>query len=223
MTQFDGPRAADFDNLRALNLAFLERLGHADCGFGSGLDREVIAGLAQLRAQQARRLADVPFLLASLREDDRALWDELFRADPTRDLLEPHPSAALDNGFCAAVMGFVWTLARENAHALRLMSGAPLSWCEDLARVPLVHLLERTGRYPGLLCLRRGDDVPLWRQLLAAGVSDDLGVRRAIHLSAMQMLITKPAGAPVPWASAACRRRSPGISMAREPKPFSGG
>ena len=215
---YPGPDRVDFDDVHALNQAFLALLRQEQrvARLVVGLRDDLSARFAALSERQAERLARAPFLLMSFRENDERFWDEVHAAEPRYDLFAESPptdSARL----VAAGLGFAWQLARQNPYALRLVCGASLHWCERLSERPLVHILDCAAARDDILILRADADANLWSKLLFAGVSNVARLRAAAHLSSLQMLLTRTSDEPrVRWASAACRTRVPNLSIARD-------
>lgn len=215
---YPGPERVDFDDVHALNQAFLAllrqdlRVARADVSLRDDLS----ARLTALSERQVERLARAPFLLMSFRENDERFWDEVHAAEPRYDLFaESLPSERAR--LVSAGLGFAWRLARQNPYALRLVCGASLHWCERLSERPLVHVLDCAAARDDILTLRGDADAHLWSKLLFAGVSNASRQRVASHLSALQMLLTRTSDEPRSrWASAACRTRVPSLSLARD-------
>lgn len=207
--QYQGPDAADLMNVFVLNDAFIvwQRTRPADESRERGLAPETRARLGDLGCEQRERLARTPFLLMSLAEDDEARWQALFAEHRTRDLLEClqlRDEAA--SGLVAAGLGFLWQLAQHNPYAARLVSGASLSWCEQLSASTLMNLLSRALEDQALLAPRMADKRDIWNRLLTAGVSNRRDTRHAARVSALQALLTRrPLRHSRPLAAAACR------------------
>lgn len=216
--QFLGPDPSDFRNVRALNREFtalIRRPRSFDCtaeGRGGGI-RDALSSLC---ARQLDYLAGVPFLLFSLAEDNAELWQRRFGSDGTRDLFAASESAdAAAACFVAAGTGFAWQLARRNPYALRLVSGASMHWCEELASRPLVQVINAACTDGGVLGLRGLNTPGLWEKLLTDGVHDDERVRSAAHASAWHMLLSRPVvRRRATLAAAACRTRVPTLTVA---------
>lgn len=218
---FPGPDNADLANVYALNRAFIawlrarppEASGQGE--FPAGMP----ARFTGLSCEQRERLARTPFLLLSLAEEDESRWRSLFAEQQTRDLLqcvEPPDEAA--SKLIAAGLGFLWQLSRRNPYAARLLTGASLTWCEQLATRTLMDLFARTLEDRSLLAPRMADDAELWQKLLTAGVSNRRHLRRAARVAALQTVLTRrPLRARRPLAAAACRM--PGVQTRRSPKP----
>ena len=190
---FEGPEAADYRDVRTLNKEFLFRLRGTQSGnaWRQRLDASLRTTLRALTDLQIERLAAAPFLLFSLREDEPDYWCSLLSDSGQNDLLG---SARRDEGVTSlttASLGFLWQLSRRNPYAVRLVSGASMSWCEDLAECTLLHLLRFAYRRTDMLQPRRGTDVELWNKLLGPGVSAELPVRNAAQLSALQSILTR--------------------------------
>lgn len=217
--EFFGPEAADFANVRALNRAFLLRLRAP--GRGKRLRRSMphtvqalVKGLTDL---QVERLATAPFLLLSLRERDEKYW-RIFTADePDFDLFTTRDGDA--DALGPAALSFLWHLAQRNPYAARLLSGATLQWCEQLANCTLVTLLQRSASRGDLLQPRLAADSEFWRRSLGPGLSSDLKVRHAAHVTALQSLLTDdPVVNYRRLKSAACRNAAPSMSIADIPR-----
>jgi len=210
------PTAADLTDVKSLNRALL---GVLRGGSGKPLRRAlpaacqpIVEGLTDV---QIERLAALPFLLVSLREQDDGYWAELLDDDPRRDLFAVNDAVSEEHSrIGAAAIGFVWQLVRRNPYTARLVCGASLAWCERLASRPLIDVLLRTADRTDLLIPRQADNEEFWRRLLGAGLREDQSVRSAAHLSALQMILTTIDGEQrrrLP--SAACRTAVPIIGM----------
>ncbi len=217
---FSGPQKAEFNNVRSLNQAFLDSLRTSPGtqallqAFSPKL-RPLVAGLTDL---QARRLAETPFLLLSLREQDDDFWSVLFADDPTGDLFAVGSGDGRDNHLAAAALGFLWQLAQRNPYAVRLVSGATTNWCERLGNCTLLHLLQRTADRTDLLRPREAGNSEFWRKLLGPGLSSEPGIRTAAHLSALQSMLTVGRVAQYrDVRAAACKTRSPALRVAEKP------
>ena len=203
---FEGPDHEDLDNVRALNQAFIDALAG-----GAGLDgaearlANEIRALGDLRRQ---RLANCPFLLFSMGHLYEADWPVDERQ---RDLLRAEePTAGTRTKLVTAALGFLWQLARRNAYAARLVTGAPLAWCERLAERTFMELFAIGEQHPQLVTAMRSDDQPFWSKLIDAGTSDDGRVRRAARLSALQTILTASASKKLQQLpAAACSMPSP--------------
>ena len=218
-----GPRPADFENVRSLNRAFLRLLkSEADARKClRELPRELAGRLSSLLEIEAERLAGTPFLLLSFRERDDAYWEAIFADTAHGDLFAvPEPPSDELGCLISAGLGFVWQLARQNPYAARLVCGASLHWCEQLAERTFFQVLARARARPDVLALRCGSNAELWEKLLESGVSREKQVRRAAHISALQSVLTR---ASMPErkkrAAAACARQSPALMVADDSEP----
>lgn len=211
--QYHGPDRADLANVFMLNRAFIawQRARAPQNASERGLPPEIRARFAAMSCEQREHLARMPFLLMSLAEDDEARWQSLFAEQRTRDLLQcvqRRDEAA--SRLIAASLGFLWQLSQRNPYAARLVSGASLTWCEQLAACTLMDLFSRALEDPALLAPRMADKADLWRKLLTAGVSNRRPLRRAARVAALQTLLTRsPLRPHRPLAAAACRMPPP--------------
>lgn len=202
---YEGPTADDLDNVSALNRCFLKLFA------GSGVPGCGGLGERQLSEAELARLSVAPFLLFSFRESDQAFWDQALSDHPQLELSAE--TVPLDPGvreLTVAALGFLWQLSRRNPYAARIVSGAPMSWCQQLARVTLMTLTERAARLPGLLVPRFQQQDDVWRRLLESGVSDEQHLQRMSHQSALQNMLTR--SQPTRYdrlPAAACKSRRP--------------
>lgn len=217
---FVGPQATDYDNVRALNAAFLRLLQDRRQArrLLDALPRDLDHRLRSLTTTETEWLSGAPFLLFSFRERDDRYWRNLLRHDGTRDLFAVPLSAADDVGrLVSAGLGFVWQLATRNPFAARLICGASTHWCEQISEHTLFHLLAIAGHRADLIVLRAGEDPDLWNKLLDCGLSAHSDLRSAAHISAMHYLLTRQPHRTA-WRSAACVARDPAFKMAEQPK-----
>lgn len=215
---FEGPAPVDYRNVSALNRAYLSLLQanrHARRSLlelASPLSRRITS----LTRHQVERLSATPFLLLSFRERDDKLWSQILSDDSGRDLFTRPVADDIDR-LQSAGLGFVWQLARQNPYTLRLICGASLHWCEQIAERTFFGLLAAVAPHTDLLQLRRGNDAELWLKLLDNGVCRETEIRTAAHISALQTLLTRPvSNVPRTWAVAACRSKSTGLRVADE-------
>jgi hypothetical protein len=219
--EFQGPSAADYANVTALNRAFLALLRRD--GTARGCLRELreplTKKLVDLTGSQADRLAAAPFLLMSFRERDDRFWEQAFAAERRGGDLFAAPPAASDDlvGLVSAGLSFAWQLSKQNAYAARLICGASLHWCEQLTELTFMHLLSIAGRRDEVVTLRCAADGDLWTKLLGSGTSREQQVRRAAHISALQSVLTQ-ASLPTErqWRTAACATRRPSLQVAED-------
>ncbi len=215
---FEGPAPFDYRNVRALNRAYLTLL-QADRHARQSLLKlspPLIRRITSLTRHQAERLSATPFLLLSFRERDDKLWSRIISDDGCADLFTRPVADDLDR-LRSAGLGFVWQLARQNPYTLRLICGASLHWCEQIAERTFFDLLAGVAPHADLLELRRGNDAELWWKLLDNGICREADIRTAAHVSALQTVLTRPADhAPRTWAVAACRSKTSGLRVAEE-------
>lgn len=190
---YRGPQAADYQNVRALNAAFLGLL--KDRTRAGRLLRHLPETLQKrcdgLTGLQRERLADTPFLLFSFNEHDGVFWERLFNAPHNRHLFDSEPAADVELfGVLHAALGFVWQLARDNTYAARVICGASLHWCERLADKPILDVV-CVATHADLLQLRLPRDELFWRKLLYPGTAGEASIREAAHTSALQRLLTE--------------------------------
>ena len=201
--EYEGLTRDDLANIHALNRSFLQAIsGSAEEDFG------VIAG-RRLTDSQSSRLAGVPFLLFSFREHDNDYWQRVLVDSPQFDLIDSgNPPAANIAQLQAAGLGFLWQLVRRNPYAARIVSGASVSWCERIAGLTLVSLLQNAAPRGDLLRMRFPDEETVWRRLLEDGISPQHQTRLASHYSALQALLTRaPELRYSSLSAAACRIR----------------
>jgi len=183
--EYQGPTPDDLVNIEALNRSFLAAVSESDAA--------VFAGIAARRLTEKQRswLASAPFLLFSLREQDSEYWQRILTDDPQIDLVKRCDSPDEKIGqLQVAGLGFLWQLIRRNPYAARIISGAPVSWCERLAGLTLVSVLQRAASRGDLLRIRFPDESNVWRRLLGHGISSRSQVRLTSHHSALQAMLT---------------------------------
>lgn len=196
-TEYPGPSRDDYANVLALNTAFLE-------------------ASYELKGPQRGRLAAAPFLLFSIRENDLDWWDRALADNRQGDLMAaPQLSNVELRGIQSAAIGFLWQLARRNPYAARIMSGATIAWCEKLASLPLVTLLDRVGARSDLMTSRLEGHDDSRHRLLGSGTSSRQRVRHASQLVVLQSLLTRTG--PEQYQrlpAAACRMSGPRLKVA---------
>lgn len=213
---FSGPEPADLADVRSLNEAFLECLrARADGPLGMQLPASLRPAVAALTDRHVQRLARVPFLLLTVRESDDAYWSRVFVDRTSRDLFATTPVIVDELGrIVVAALGFLWQLARRNPYATRLVSGASLNWCEQLAACTLLRVLRRAAEDQDLIGPRSAGDTDFWHRLLGAGLSSEQDVRRAAHLCALQtMLTSREATVGYRLRAAACYSSVPTLAV----------
>ncbi|MDJ0938597.1 MAG: hypothetical protein QNJ00_02405 [Woeseiaceae bacterium] len=206
---FQGPASADLANVTTLNQAFLEALAGNDPGIA--VPASIAERLRELGGERRTRLARAPFLLMAVGEDDPVRWLDMPRRPRTGDLLRTSAIATqAGTRIAAATVAYLWQLSRANPYAARVVSGASLDWCEQLAGAPLYEVVDFALNEPGLLSLRFAGDSGFWDRLLTAGTSSEKTVRRAARICAVQTLLTRSAGQRYQrLASAACALPAP--------------
>jgi len=215
---FEGPAPVDYQNVCALNRAYLSLLQENRRARRSlhQLSSPLCRRITSLTRHQVDRLSATPLLLLSLRERDDKLWEQILADESGHDLFTRPVADDLDR-LQSASLGFVWQLSRQNPYTLRLICGATLHWCEQIAERTFFGLLAAAAPHPDLLELRRGNDNELWSKLLDNGVSRETDVRTAAHVSALQTVLTRPAASvPRTWAVAACKTKDTGLRVADE-------
>ena len=214
--EFSGLIAADLAEVRALNVAFLEYLGGSS---GEHLRHEMPVSMqravASLSDRHIQRLSTVPFLLLSCRETDEHYWESTSHNQPVRDLFTPiQTDADPVQQIGCATLGFLWHLARRNSYATRLVCGASLDWCEQLAACSLLQVLQQVADDLQVLAPRLADDKIFWHRLLGAGLNSNAEIRRAAHLSALQSVLSSvEAGRVRSFRTAACYSSVPAVQV----------
>ena len=215
---FEGPASVDYRNVSALNRAYLAMLAsnrHARQSLHK-LAPPLLQRITSLTRHQADRLAATPFMLLSFRERDDRLWSQIHADDRSRDLFASPVTDDFDR-LRSAGLGFVWQLAQQNPYTLRLICGASLHWCEQIAERTVFGLLAAAAPHANLLELRRANDTELWRKLLDNGICRETNIRTAAHVSALQTMLTRPADqAARSWAVAACKSGGSGLRVAED-------
>jgi hypothetical protein len=213
--EYEGPTADDLANISALNYMFLSAIsGTAMEGFGAIAER-------RYTRLQLSRLASAPFLLFSFREHESEYWHRVLADDPQIDMVDSGgPPSEKIRQLQAAGLGFLWQLSRRNPYTSRIVSGAPVSWCEQLTGLTLVGLLDRAASRNDLLRVRFPDEDAVWRRLLGNGTSAKRHLRLSSHHCALQALLTR--GQQVEYdrvSAAACNIRTPAQRLARPRAP----
>ena len=178
---YQGPSAADLDNIRALNRCFLD----AFAGYGR-------AGPLQSALSESQQvcLGNAPFLLFSFREGESDFWAQVLSQDRQMELVGTAPAPDGDTrDLQVAGLSFLWQLSRRNPYVVRLVSGAPVSWCERIAGFTLISLLDRTSYRSDLVVPRFRDQDHIWQRLLNGGISTQAGLRTMSHQCVLQMML----------------------------------
>ena len=189
--EYRGPQQADYDNVRALNSAFLILLRNPkhSANLLGGLPPALRERNARLTALQCERLASAPFLLFSFREHDGPFWEHILRARHSGNLFADVETDVDLSRLIAAGLGYLWQLARRNAYAARILCCASLNWCEQLAERPLLDIVSAAS-CRDILTLRAETDASLWHKLLYVATSSERPVRTAARISALQRVLT---------------------------------
>ena len=176
--EYEGITGDDLANVHALNRAWLE------------VQQDEQQGVRRLTIRQLDRLSGAPFLLFSLREQDERWWQLLLGDGPQRDLLDSQPPVSSELlALQSAALAFLWELARRNPYVARIIGGAPLHWCEQVASATLVRLLESAaGRQ---MIEPRFDDTSFSQQRqLRRGGSARQELRVFAQIGALQAMLT---------------------------------
>ncbi len=198
---YQGPTADDLRNIRALNIAFLRSTNSGDGPPGNGISSQPLTEL------QIRRLGEAPFLLFSFRENDAEFWKLILSGESQQDFLQPavEPGGRLHE-LQVAGLGFMWQLARRNPYVARLACGAPAKWCESIARMTLVDLMERAAGRGDLVLPRFDAADPVGNRLGKSGISARRKLQRMSQQFALQAMLTCRSAARVEkLPAAACR------------------
>ncbi len=213
---FRGPEEADFENVAALNRAWLTQLQHkTELRRGlEALPSELIERITNLTSTEIKRLAQTPFLLFSFREDEDAYWTRMLADERERDLFGAQQSADVET-LISAGLGFAWQLAHRNPYTLRLTFGATVFWAERIAEQTVIELLDgfrATGDLPVIRLSHRPD---LWRKLLGSGLSRQALPSFAAQITALQTFLTDASSErPNTWSVAARRTATPRYRVA---------
>ena len=177
---YQGLTPDDLANVRALNRAWLRATGRDE------------------------RLAAAPFLLFSFREHDAGLWQRLLAPGTQHELFSDQPPCGGErSGLQAAGLAFLWELSRRNPYVARIIGGAPLDWCQQIASETLVRVLDCTS-HRELIEPRFPDGAPVYTRVSA-------------QMAALQSMLTlgiDPDAARLP--AAACRMPGPARRVADE-------
>ena len=192
MMEYPGPRQEDYENVLALNVAY-------------------IRATSALKGPQRGRLAAAPFLLFSLRENDLDWWQRALSDPQQNDLIE---HVELNNPVLRSVqtaaLSFLWQLAQRNPYAVRVVSGAATAWCETVSALPLLTLLDRIGLRGDLIQSRLDAPDMIGERLLGTGTSASMTLRRSSQLCALQALLARSSpDSQARLPSAACNLSGP--------------
>jgi len=185
---YEGLSRDDLDNVRALNRVWLELEGAAEL---------------RLSATRMERLAATPFLLFSFCEHDDAKWSRLLGEGQQQDLLEHDEALSAElSALQTAGLGFLWELVRRNPYVARIISGASVRWCEQIAAATLVRVLD-CARFK-MIEPRFEQEISLQRRLLARGSALEREMRVFTQMGALQSMLTS-AQTDTRLPAAACR------------------
>jgi hypothetical protein len=175
--EYAGLTGDNLANVRALNVAWLKLHSRAQ------------RPAEQLSPRRIERLAAVPFLLFSFSEQDEDLWRRLLNEERQPDLLEAPVQVSEDiHVLQTSGLAFLWNLARHNPYVARVVSGVPSNWCEQIASVVLMRLLECTSRC-ALIQPRFEDEAVIHRRLLRHGGSALRDARNSAQISALHSML----------------------------------
>ncbi|MEJ2298117.1 MAG: hypothetical protein P8X94_06365 [Woeseiaceae bacterium] len=193
----------DLANVRELNRVWLELPG--------------LTPPVPLTRQRRDRLAATPFLLFSLQPADEAMWRCLLADECQHDLFRrDQPVSAAKRDLQADGLAFLWSLARRNPYVARLITGAPLGWCERVAALTLVRI-QACARSRDIAEPLLPEESALYRRLFTHGSSGVREKRVAAQLAVMQALLTAGRGPDHGrLAAAACRMPAPRRRIADE-------
>ena len=216
---FEGPQPRDYENVVSLNLAWLDCLRHDRVAEATPAlhPSPHVERLRQLGAAETARLAESPFLLFSYRERDHEFWDQVFARRAGNDLFDTSQTDTLAT-LTHAALGFIWQLAGRNPYALRLFCGASLYWCERIADLTFIGLLDAVRSARDIPVLRLAENRPLWEKLTREGVSRHNATRHAAQFAALQAILTDSAETDprVSLPRAARQTGAPGLRVAAD-------
>jgi len=195
---YEGLTRDDLLNVYALNRSWLEG------------QQAAAQGGVRLTSRRLERLADTPFLLFSFREQDAGWWQSLLGDNQQQSLLDAASPVTVEMlALQSAGLAFLWNLARRNPYVARIVSGASLPWCEQIASATLVSV--QVCATSGLLVEPRFEDGSfLHRRLLRRGCSSSREMRLFAQISALQAMLTGgEAVSGQRLSAAACRMPRP--------------
>ena len=214
---YDGPTQTDYVNINALNREFIKLL--RSCPDHFNLDSLMASRLDGLGRQQLERLSSAPFLLFSISEQDEATWQDICRCDPNNDLFESDGASDQDVGnLLATTIGFLWQMAQQNPHSVRMICGGSPAWCELISAMTYFELVSFARTRGDLVVLRQAPHADIWSKLLRDGVRAERQIRSAAHIAALQTLLTCQSNAtPAEWPIAACKATPRYLRVADDP------
>lgn len=176
--EYEGLTEDDLTNVHALNRAWLQ------------VQQREQQGARRLTDRQLDRLSGAPFLLFSLREQDDRWWQSLLGDGQQRDLLDAQPPVSRELlALQSAGLAFLWELVRRNPYVARIVSGAPLHRCEQIASATLVRVLDcAASRH--MIEPRFDDTSSSQQRLLRRGGSARQEMRVFAQIGALQTMLT---------------------------------
>lgn len=195
---YEGLTRDDLLNVYALNRSWLEGQ-HANAQGG-----------VRLTSKRLERLAGTPFLLFSFREQDARWWQSLLGDGPQQGLLDAGPPISGEMlALQSAGMAFLWNMARRNPYVARIVGGASLPWCEQIASATLIRV-QKCATSGHMIESRFEDGSALNRRLLKRGCSSSREIRLFAQISALQAMLSGGEAVPMRRLSAAaCRMPVP--------------
>jgi hypothetical protein len=100
-----------------------------------------------------------------------------------------HPGA--ERELARLALSFLWQLARANPFAARVVSGTPARWCDELATLSIVRLIETATTCDIELQPRLATVPGFWRDLLGASGPRPPLRREAIGVAGLQLIMSK--------------------------------
>ena len=176
--EYEGLTRDDLLNVCALNGAWLK------------VQRERAQLGVRLTVGQLERLAATPFLLFSFREQDESWWQSLLGEDQQQGLLDTRaPVSGETLAVQSAGLAFLWNLARRNPYVARIVGGASLYWCEQIAEATLVQVQSCATSFH-MIEPRFEDTSSSNRRLLRRGCSASHEMRVFAQIGALQAMLT---------------------------------
>lgn len=174
--------------LNAQYLALLLARGAPAADPRLAADSPLLARMARLGEERLAELADCPFLLYTLGEDELIPQYRGFgRAEELADASRGLPALAL--------MSLTWlrSLARRNPFAVRLIAGATEGWCVELAGAAPGALVNHARRAERWMRPRFAREGRFWEDAIAA-IEERRGERlRAVRTAGLQRLLSRSA------------------------------
>lgn len=178
--QYPCPARSDLDEIRALNSAFLSACAIAPAA------NNVTTRIASLQHTEQASLSRAPFLLFGLREDEPALWERVFGAEP--DFLD-HPTDPVWIPITTSAIAFLWHLAKRAPHDARLFAACSPSFCRRLAERRLISVTHRALAHGVRPEPRFSNSPGIWEALIDAAKTPDSERQGVGRMVAMQRLL----------------------------------